>query len=108
MDIGPVQTFAQHMKRKDFPYLSNSLGVSSIPFVLLAQTVIKQSAPKIYSTPLCKKCYQFLSKWDEQRREMLRNILISEKNNKNNSEKFIFHNASTAFVDRIRAPPAEI
>lgn len=29
-------------------------------------------------------------------------------NYKNNSEKIIFHNASTAFVDRIRAPPAEI
>lgn len=96
------------MRQKMMLDLSGKNDLRIIRYKHLAQAVVKRSAPKIFSTPLCKNRYQnkvvfterclfyrLISRTKQRINRIYRKICDLTKN-------------STAFLVRNRGPPSEI
>ena len=94
--------------RKDISTLLDDLDCIHIPPPFLARIAVKQSAPKIFSTPLCKNRYQNKVVFTER---CLFYRLISKTKQRIN---WIYRKICdltkkpTAFLVRNRGPPSEI
>ena len=94
--------------RKDISTLLDDLDCIYIPPPFLAQIAVKQSAPKIFSTPLCKTRYQKKAFFTE--RCLFYRLISTTKQRINGIYRKIcdLTKKTTAFLVRNRGPPSEI